>query len=304
MDYIAKMNQNVSTLTEAINQLQTQAGAAAGAGSAMSTGMFMNALFNGADALIGPGSYVPSQSGSTLTVSAGAMYLAAPQAVASSPLIVTISFLGQTAGTHYIVVDSTGTVSRQGSRVAGTAYSVYWSGASFNGQPIRLAPCFYDTAEATASRMSTALGELESPAEVVEFDTLDQRLEATETAAGPERKIGCTVDGTVGVKGAIQIDFDGDILGWTIIADRVGSLAVSVSRKASSAPPAAPGIPSPTTDKISGSSPIQLTTAQSAAWGNMSGWTTTLSKWDVVQFTVESVTTITRATLYLRIGAT
>ena len=62
-DYIAKMNQNVAAIESAINALQLQA-QAGGPGTALAAGMMMHALFNGADALIGPESYLPTPSGS------------------------------------------------------------------------------------------------------------------------------------------------------------------------------------------------------------------------------------------------
>ncbi len=122
------------------------------------------------------------------------------------------------------------------------------------------------------------------------------------------RKVGITIDGggvaiTTGVKGAIQVDFAGTIIGWSIVADQVGSITVEVDLHASSAPAAAPAIPNTTTDKISASAPVTLSSAQSASSGTsgVSTWTTAVTQWDVIQFNVASVTTLQRAVLYLRI---
>lgn len=122
------------------------------------------------------------------------------------------------------------------------------------------------------------------------------------------RKVALSLDGsgsvlTTGVKGQIQVDFAGTIIGWSIIGDQSGSISVEVDKKASSAPAAAPAVPNTTTDKISASAPIALSSAQSAssAASGVSSWTTAVALWDVIQFNVASVTTLTRVTLYLRI---
>jgi len=325
-DYIAKMNANVSDIENAINALQAQA-AAAGPGTAIAAGLFMVALFNDADCLIGPDSYFVTQHATTLTVDPGAMYIASTGVVVRLYTQTSINMAGQTAGQKYIVVDAAGTPLLNTSQLPGTVYSVYWNGSAFIGQPVRICPVFYDAAESTASRESTILGLDESPPETMSYHTLDDRLEATEEmslqasqdaanalalayelggAAVKIRKVGCSVDGTTGVKGTIQIDFAGTIIGWSVIADGVGTLQVEVDRKASSAPPAVPAIPNTTTDKISASAPIALASAQSAARAaaGVASWSTTLAQWDVLQFNVVAVTGVTRATLYLRIEET
>ena len=103
------------------------------------------------------------------------------------------------------------------------------------------------------------------------------------------RKVGVTVDAVTGIKGAIQLDFGGEIIGWSVIADMAGDLTVEVDRKASSAPPSAPAIPNTTTDKISADAPIILSGAQSAASAaaGVASWAKTLMKWDVIQFTYD-----------------
>ena len=114
-----------------------------------------------------------------------------------------------------------------------------------------------------------------------------------------------TVDATPGVKGAIQLDFPGTIIGWSVIADVPCTLSVDVDRKASSPPPAVPAVPNTTTDKISANAPITLSGAQSAS-SSLSGvnsWTRSLAQWDVIQFNVTAAIALTRATLYLRIEA-
>jgi hypothetical protein len=315
-DYIAKLNENYATIKAAIDQLQVLSGAA-GAGSSASAGYMMDALFNHADALIGTNSYLPTYSGGSLFVNPGAMYLADTQTVVQWFAGTMINFGGSTARTYYVVIDASGLPTKMDTAEAGAAWSVQWTGSAFIGQPKRVAPTFFDTNEATASRISQALaGPASPPLPAIEFNTLDERLEAAEEriltaqdtadaaleSAGitRTRKVGCTVT-AIGVVGAIQLDFYGTITGWSVIGDAVGTLTVEVDRKASSAPPAAPGIPNTTTDKISGSTPITLASAQSASRATISGWNVSVNQWDVLQFNCTALGTLTKATLYLLI---
>ena len=322
-DYIAKLNQNFDALKAATDLLQLQASSAGT--PAASVGLFFESLFNGEDCLIGAESYVPEVVGSTLVVSAGGIYLAATQLIVMSLLPTDINFVGQTANDYYVTIDAGGTPLRTSSQEAGSAWLVTWNGSAFVGDPVRVANCFYDANEATASRISTALGDAGDPlasppidAEVLDFATLDDRLEAGEALAVEAlasansalalagvtkvRKVGVTVTET-GVAGAIQVDFYGTIVGWSCIADDVGDLEVEISIASSFAPPADPTIPDVVTDKISASAPIELSSAQSAssAEAGVSTWNTSVDEWDVIQFNVVTLDTLTRATLYLRI---
>ena len=321
-DYISKMNANVSDIQNAINALQNQAAAGAG-GNSISAGMMMSALFNGEDALIGVGSYKPTASGTTLNIAPGGMYLGATQSAVASFNTVPLNFAAQSAGVKYIVIDPGGFPQISATQTDGTSYSVSWNGTTLSNIT-RIAPAFYDASEANASRISTVAAS--------SYATLDHRLEATEgTAKSAQttanaamnavnelaaevgaavaepppiyRKIGCSTDGVAGVKGAIQIDFEGTIVGWSVIADVPGTLTVEIDRKASSAPPAVPSIPNLTTDKISASAPVQLSAAQSAAVGTtgVATWNKALKPWDVIQFNVVAASVIQRATFYLRV---
>jgi hypothetical protein len=142
-------------------------------------------------------------------------------------------------------------------------------------------------------------------------DAYDLAAAAGGAPAAIYRKVGVSLDGggaviSAGEKGIIQVDFNGTIVGWSIVGDFAGSISVEVSLKRSSpptAPPSAPLIPIDA-DKISASAPIVLSTAQSAAVGTsgVSTWATAIQQWDVLRFKVTATATlITRATLYLRI---
>jgi len=328
-DYIAKLNYNAATVQAAINALEVLGGGGGGGDSASVNAFFYN-LFGGTTTLIGPNSFKPAISGTTLIVAAGGAYLASLGTVVNSLAPQTLTFAGQPAGTYYVNVNSLGGVTRD-LAAAEEVYSVYWSGTALSSLT-RIAPAIFDGTEANAARISTALA--------TTYLTLDARLEASElqliaTAAlaaeaannaaealaqlydlvageggslSRIRKVGLSLDGgggvlTTGVKGAIQVDFEGVIIGWNIVADQVGSITIEVDRQASGIPPIAPSMPDTTTDKISASAPIVMTSAQSAAIGmaGVSTWATDIDKWDVLQFNVTAVTTLTKATLYLRV---
>jgi hypothetical protein len=115
------------------------------------------------------------------------------------------------------------------------------------------------------------------------------------------RKVGVSLDGTTGVKGSVQVDFAGTIIGWSVQADVAGDLFVEVSKVAGTQ--AVPVVPDPTTHKISASAPITLAAAQAAGVGEagVATWNRNVAQWDSIQFKVVTVTTVTRAVLWLRI---
>jgi hypothetical protein len=120
------------------------------------------------------------------------------------------------------------------------------------------------------------------------------------------RNVGLSLDGgasaiTTGFKGSIQVDFAGTIIGWSIEADVSGSISVEVSKHAGTQ--ALPVVPVPATHKISASAPIALASAQAkgVSAAGVSTWTTAVAQWDSIGFNVASVTTIAKATLWLRI---
>ena len=98
---------------------------------------------------------------------------------------------------------------------------------------------------------------------------------------------------TTGKKGIAVIDGDYTVTGWTIIAGQSGSIVVDVNR--------ATYANFPTTASIAGSELPTLSSAQKAEDLTLSSWTTTLSARDVLEFEVDSVTTVTRVTVALRL---
>ena len=112
------------------------------------------------------------------------------------------------------------------------------------------------------------------------------------------RTLNFVIDGggsaiTTGVKGHIVLDGDYTVTGWTVIADQSGSIVVDVNR--------ATYTNFPTTASIAGTELPTLSAAQKAEDLTLSSWTTTLSARDVLEFEVDSATTVTRVTVALRL---
>ncbi len=112
------------------------------------------------------------------------------------------------------------------------------------------------------------------------------------------RTLNFVIDGggsaiTTGIKGVVVLDGDYTVTGWTIIADQSGSIVVDVNR--------ATYTNFPTTASIAGTELPTLSSVQKAEDLTLSSWTTTLSARDVLEFQVDSATTVTRVTVALRL---
>lgn len=312
--YIAKMNANSSTIEAAINAL-IDAGGGGGSGT-FTIGAFLKGLFNNTTGIIGEGSYKPTiASVDTLSIAAGACYKAPLELTVRSTVPTILSFASQPAATYYVVPDPIGIPARS-TLSTDAVYSVVWTGSAF-GAITRLVKVLM-TAEEEDDTLTSDVFE-------ATHTSLDSRLEATEAmvaaheAAIPllgNRKVGITIDGSgsvisPGVKGAIQVDFNGGIVGWSIIADQPGEIEIDIAVARESppaAPPAAPPIPDEVADKITASAPIVLTGpsgAQSASAGasEVSTWDTEIQQYDVIQFNVVSASILTRVVIYISISS-
>ena len=129
--------------------------------------------------------------------------------------------------------------------------------------------------------------------EILQFDGSQNASFVSNT-----RTLNFVIDGggsaiTTGKKGVIVIDGDYTVTGWTIIADQSGSIVVDVNR--------ATFTNFPTTSSIAGTELPTLSSAQKAEDLTLTSWTTTLSARDVIEFEVDSATTVTRVTVALRL---
>lgn len=115
--------------------------------------------------------------------------------------------------------------------------------------------------------------------------------------------LGITIDGgggviTAGVKGYLSIPFGCTITAWDIVADQAGSISIDVCKHAGS-------VPNTTTDKISASAPIALSSAQLVQGGAITGWTTAVAAGDVIGFNVTgSPASVTRVTATVKVTKT
>lgn len=155
----------------------------------------------------------------------------------------------------------------------------------------------------------SGINELDFPDGVSSATTSDGVTTINLTGGGSSivSTAGLTADGgsstpSTGVKGYIQIPFAGTIIGWSLIANVSGTLAMDIWKVSSSAPPTAPTIPT-SANIISASAGPSLSSAQSSSVGSsgVSTWTTAVSQWDVLGFQLNSISTITRFTLEIQI---
>ncbi len=108
-----------------------------------------------------------------------------------------------------------------------------------------------------------------------------------------------TIDGggvaiSAGVKLDLVLDFDGEFLGYDLLADQTGSIVCDVWRDIyANFPPTA-------ADSICGGNKPTLSAAQKAQDMTLTGWTKAFSAGDVLRLNVDSAATITRATLALK----
>lgn len=116
--------------------------------------------------------------------------------------------------------------------------------------------------------------------------------------AKPIIKIGITVDGggsalTTGLKGYSTSPVAGTIERARLFADQSGSIVFDVWKDTWA------NFPPTGADTITASAKPTLSSAQNNEDTTLTGWTTSVSKGDVFGFNIDSITTITRATLEL-----
>lgn len=103
-----------------------------------------------------------------------------------------------------------------------------------------------------------------------------------------------------GMKGYLQVDFAGTITQATLLADQSGSIVVDIWKCAYADFDA--GSTHPVVgDSITASAKPTLSTATKSQDSTLTGWTVAFSAGDILAFNVDSVTTLTRVTLDLRV---
>jgi hypothetical protein len=120
-------------------------------------------------------------------------------------------------------------------------------------------------------------------------------------ASLPTRTIVFIVDGggatpSTGVQGDLYIPFACTINSVTMLADQSGSIVVDIQKGTYSA--------FPTVSSICASAKPTISSARKSTDSTLTGWTTAISAGDVLEFNVNSVTSITRVTLTLKVTLT
>ena len=100
---------------------------------------------------------------------------------------------------------------------------------------------------------------------------------------------------TTGIKGDIVVDFNATIVGWTLVADQSGSIVIDVWKDIYG------NFPPTIADTIAGSEKPTLSTATKNQDNSLSTWTTGITAGDVLRFNVDSITTVTRVTLAIKV---
>lgn len=121
------------------------------------------------------------------------------------------------------------------------------------------------------------------------------------STAALTRSIGVTVDGggstiTTGSKGFIYLPFAGTITQVVLLANASGSCVIDIKKSTYTG--------FPTTSSICASAKPTLSSAQKSKDSTLTGWTTSFSADDVLEFNVDSATTVTRVNLILSVSIT
>ncbi len=100
---------------------------------------------------------------------------------------------------------------------------------------------------------------------------------------------------TTGEKGHIRAPFGGTIGSVSLFADQIGSIEVDIWKTALA------GFPPAVANSITGGHPPAITNAQDSEDTVLSGWDKTVNEGDIFAFNVDSVSTIQRVTISLKV---
>lgn len=101
-----------------------------------------------------------------------------------------------------------------------------------------------------------------------------------------------------GIVGDLSIPFDCTIVSNRLLADQSGSIVVNIWKDTYA------NYPPTVADKITASAPPTISSATKSEDTTLTGWTTTITAGDTLRFNVDSVTTIQRVTLTLKVKKT
>ena len=231
-----------------------------------------------------------------LLVDAAAASASATAAAASASAAATSASNASTSATN--AASSASTASTQASNASTSATNAAASASTASTQATN--------ASNSASSASTSATNAANSASSASTSATNAANSATSAAASlaamDDAEIAMTIDGggvviTAGKKGAIEIPFNCTIDRWTITADQSGSITIDINKSTYSG--------YPTTTSITASATPAISSAQKAQSSTLTGWTTSLSAGDIVEFEVDATpTSITLATISLKVTKT
>lgn len=129
--------------------------------------------------------------------------------------------------------------------------------------------------------------------------------DAKMAAAGDAMLVGLEfiIDGggsaiTTGIKGDLEIPFNCTIERVTLLADQSGSIVIDIWKDTYA------NFPPTVADTITAAAKPTISTATKAQDSTLTDWTTTIAEGNILRFNVDSITTITRVTLSLKVRKT
>lgn len=137
----------------------------------------------------------------------------------------------------------------------------------------------------------------------IKFPKNELTIASHEVTVAPIAAIIAEIDGagntiTTGVKGDTRVPFDCTILSATLLADQTGSIVVNIWKDTLANYPPTSG------DKITSTTPPTISGGTNSEDTTLSSWTTTIAAGDTLRFNVDSVTSIGRVTLILKVKKT
>jgi hypothetical protein len=103
---------------------------------------------------------------------------------------------------------------------------------------------------------------------------------------------------TTGVKCDLRVDFGCTINQWAILCDTSGSIVFDIWKDTLA------NYPPTVADTITAAAKPTVSGATNNSSSTLTGWTTTITAGDCLRFNVDSVATVTRASLMLKVTKT
>ena len=100
---------------------------------------------------------------------------------------------------------------------------------------------------------------------------------------------------TTGIQGDIQLDSAFTITEVTVLGDQVGSIVIDIWKDSYA------NFPPTVADTITASAKPTLSSAIKSVDSTLTGWTVAIAAGDILRFNIDSVSTLTRVTLKLKV---